>query len=105
MVAVDGDVDVLTAPQLRERIVELLAEGRNRLAVDLGPTDFLDSSGLSVLVTGVKRARSVGGDVVLVCPPGKIRRLLEVVAFDQVFTLYDSLEELAASPAPRSSPA
>lgn len=53
----------------------------------------IDSSGLSSLVTAVKRVRSLDGDLQLVCPIGNVRRLIEVVALDRVFVLH---EELAA---------
>jgi len=100
VVAVFGDVDLATAPQLRQHLSDLVGRGCARLAVDLKATDFLDSSGLSALVSGLKRARAAGGDLVLVCPPGRIRRLLEVVALDQVFSVYPDLADLPAMPEP-----
>lgn len=102
VVAVSGDLDVLTAPQLRDRLIEIVERGDRQLLVDLRPTTFVDSSGLSALVTGVKRLRSLGGDIGLVCPPGNVRRLIEISALDQVFILHDDLDSLnqqAGSPA------
>lgn len=91
VVEVRGDLDVLTAPRLRDRLAELIDGGSRDVRVDLRPCDFVDSSGLSALVTAMKRARTAGGDVSLVCPKGNIRRLIEIVALDQVFTLHDDL--------------
>ena len=54
---VTGEVDVYTAPMLRERIRELAARGAVHLIADLGQVDFLDSTGLGVLVGGLKRLR------------------------------------------------
>lgn len=92
VVAVRGDLDVLTAPRLRDHLAQLIDSGARDLRVDLRPCEFVDSSGLSALVTAMKRARASGGDVSLVCPKGNIRRLIEIVALDQVFTLHDDLD-------------
>jgi anti-sigma B factor antagonist len=100
VVAVTGDVDLATAPRLHQHLSELVGQGCTRLAVDLRGTEFLDSSGLSALISGMKRARAAGGDLVLVCSPGRIRRLLEVVALDQVFSVYTDLDDLPALPEP-----
>ena len=95
VVTVSGDLDVFTAPQLRDQLNELMESGDRRLYVDLRPCEFLDSSGLSALVSAVKRIRSEGGDLGLICPPGNVRRLIELVSLDQVFDLYDDLDARA----------
>jgi anti-sigma B factor antagonist len=94
ILAVSGDLDVLTAPELRDRLIETIETGRRELLVDLTSCEFIDSSGLSALVSGYKRVRALGGDLSLVCPPGPVRRLIELVALDRVFSLYDNLAEL-----------
>lgn len=95
VVAVSGDLDVLTAPQLRDRLVEVIDSGEKQLVVDLTTCEFVDSSGLSALVSGYKRMKAMGGDLGLLCPRGNIRRLIEVVALDQVFTMYEDQAQLA----------
>ena len=95
VVSVTSDLDVLTAPRLRDRLIEVIDEGRHNLAVDLTECEFIDSSGLSALVTALKRARSENGDLAMVCPSGNVRRLIEVVALDQVFTLYQDVDSVA----------
>lgn len=94
VLTVAGDLDVLTAPQLRARLIEVMDRGDRQILVDLRPTEFVDSSGLSALVTGVKRARSLGGDLGLICPAGNVRRLIEIAALDQVFAIHDSSADL-----------
>lgn len=89
VIAVTGDLDVLSAPELRNLLAQLVEGGQVDLAVDLRSTQFIDSSGLSALVTGLKVARAAGGDLVLVCPAGHVRRLIQVLALDQVFELLD----------------
>ena len=83
---------MLTAPRLRDRLIEVIDAGRLDLLVDLTGCAFVDSSGLSALVTGMKRVRAMGGDLGLACPPGNVRRLIEVVALDQVFEIVDGVE-------------
>lgn len=91
VVVVSGDLDVLSASRLRDLLEELIAQGNTNLFLDLRPTEFVDSSGLSALVSGMKGARAGGGDLALICPEGNVRRLIEMVALDQVFTLCDDL--------------
>ncbi len=91
VIAVTGDLDVLTAPRLRDQLIDVIDQGGRNLVVDLTTCEFIDSSGLSALVTALKRVRSMSGDLALVCPSGNVRRLIEVVALDQVFTLYEDL--------------
>lgn len=91
VILVVGDLDVLTAPQLRDRLVEVVESDSRVIFVDLTGCQFIDSSGLSALVTAHKRVTSVGGQLDLVCPTGNVRRLIEVVALDQVFTIHDGL--------------
>jgi anti-sigma B factor antagonist len=100
VLAVSGEVDVFTAPQLRQRLLELIEEGKRRIVVDLSPTEFLDSTGLGALASGVKRMRTLGGDIGLVCPLGHIRTILELVAFNQVFGIYDDRESALDPNAP-----
>ena len=96
VIAVSGDLDVLTAPRLRDRLGEFLDRGERHLLVDLTPCEFIDSSGMSALVTALKRARAEGGDLGLICPRGNVRRLIEVVALDQVFEIRDDVSTLGS---------
>src|SRR2546429_9942939 len=71
VILVTGEVDVYTAPMLREQIRELAAKGAVHLIADLGKVSFLDSTGLGVLVGGLKRLREAGGSLALsITPPG-----------------------------------
>lgn len=94
ILGVSGDLDALTAPQLRDRLIETIEAGRRQLLVDLTRCEFIDSSGLSALVSGFKRVRAMGGDLGLICPQGPVRRLIEMVALDRVFNLYDDETEV-----------
>ena len=101
VLAVRGEVDVYTAPRLREKLVELVAQGRYTIVVDLEAVDFLDSTGLGVLVGGLKRVRSHDGDLILVCTHQRILKVFEITGLTKVFTIHDSLDAaVGASPAP-----
>jgi len=89
---VGGEVDVYTAPRLRERLVELVDAGVRSVIVDLGGVEFLDSTGLGVLVGAMKRLRVANGRFSLVCSKEALLKIFRITALDQVFPLYDTVE-------------
>ena len=92
VLAVQGEVDVYTAPQFREQLIELVDQGRRSILVDLEGVEFLDSTGLGVLVGGLKRVRSHEGDLALVCTQRRILKVLEITGLTTVFTIYDTVD-------------
>ena len=97
ILAVRGEVDVYTAPRFRERLIELVSEGKHKIVVDLEAVDFLDSTGLGVLVGGLKRLRSHDGDLSLVCTQSRILKVFEITGLTKVFAIHDSVEAAVAS--------
>jgi anti-sigma B factor antagonist len=95
VLAVSGEVDVATVPRLREQLHGLVASGTPRIVVDLDAVDFLDSTGLGVLVGALKRVRSNGGELALVCTSPRIRKVFEVTGLTKVFALFDTVDEAA----------
>ncbi len=93
---VGGEVDVYTAPRLRERLIELIDAGARSVVVDLGRVDFLDSTGLGVLVGALKRLRAVEGSFGLVCAKEPLLKIFRITALDQVFPLYPSVDAAIA---------
>ncbi len=93
---VGGEVDVYTAPKLREKLIELVSDGSYHLVVDLEGVDFLDSTGLGVLVGGLKRLRSHDGELVLVCTKNRILKVFEITGLTKVFSIYDSVDDAVA---------
>jgi anti-sigma B factor antagonist len=87
---VDGEVDVATAPRLREQIIGVLTGGQTRIVLDLDGVSFLDSTGLGVIVGLLKRARTLGGDLRLVCTQPGIRKVFEITALDRTMPLAES---------------
>lgn len=97
VIEVGGEVDVYTAPKLRESIVSAVDEGHNRLVVDVEKVDFLDSTGLGVLVGSLKRARSEGGSLDIVCTQERILKIFDITGLDKVFGLHSSVDDAIAS--------
>jgi anti-sigma B factor antagonist len=88
---VAGEIDVYTAPQLRERLIAVVEGGARQVIVDLGRVEFLDSTGLGVLVGSLKRLRVVGGELRLVCAQERLLKIFRITGLDRVFELYESV--------------
>ncbi len=101
VVGVQGEVDVSTAPRLRQQLVETSSSGQDRVVVDLTQVDFLDSTGLGVLVSGLKRFRTLGGDLYLVCVSSRILKVFEITGLTAVFSLHDTVAAAVAAAAGR----
>ena len=86
-VAPRGEIDLAVAGELRECLLELLAGGDDRIVVDLEGVEFLDSTGLGVLVGGLKRARERGGDLQVRDPRPQVRSVFEITGLAPVFGL------------------
>lgn len=93
VVTISGEVDVYTSPRVRSAMLEQFDAGATSLVVDLAKVDYLDSSGLGVLVAGLKRAREHGGEVYLVACKPRILRVLEVTGLKRVFALTPTVDE------------
>ena len=92
VLTVSGEIDIATAPSLRERLHSLLADGRHKLIIDLDDVGFLDSTGLGVLVGVLKRVRTQGGELRLICTQPRIAKVFEITRLDSAFAIFDSLD-------------
>jgi len=91
VVVVRGEVDIATAPKLREKLVELASQGAKHVVVDLEAVEFLDSTGLGVLIGGMKRLRAMEGDLTLVCTQPRILKVFEITGLNRAFAIYETL--------------
>ena len=97
VVDVAGEIDVYTAPQLREQLVELVDSGRYDLVIDMERVEFLDSTGLGVLVGGLKRVRAHEGSLRLVCTQERILKIFRITGLTKVFPIHDSVADAVAA--------
>lgn len=96
VVVVGGEIDVYTAPVLRERLNELVSDGHHQLVVDMEGVDFLDSTGLGVLVGGLKKVRQHEGSLHLVCTQEKILKVFRITGLTKVFPIHDTVDAALA---------
>ncbi len=97
VVDVGGEIDVYTAPKLRERLVGLINAGHHDLIVNLEGVDFLDSTGLGVLVGALKRVRAHSGTLVLVCTQERLLKIFRITGLTKVFSIHDSVSDAVAA--------
>jgi anti-sigma B factor antagonist len=96
VVVLSGRLDLLVAADMKARLQKLVADGWNRLVVDLHDVPFIDSSGLGAVIAGLKAARVAGGDFRIARPGEQIRHILQVSTLDRVLTPYNTVEEALA---------
>lgn len=96
LIELEGEVDVYTAPDLKRQMISLLEEGRSEMVVDLTKVEYLDSTALGVLIGGLKRVREREGNLSLICPSPRIRRVFEITGLDKIFDIYNSENEARA---------
>jgi anti-sigma B factor antagonist len=87
VVAVAGEIDLFTAPELKATLAEVAESGRSRIVVDLTKTTFLDSTALGVLIGAVKRLRSRDGVLTIANVDQNIAKTFEITGLDQIFTI------------------
>lgn len=94
VLGVMGEIDVHTAPRLRDSIASVLDGGDRDLVIDLQNVRFLDSTGLGVLVGALKRARNGGGSLALVCSRERVLKVFALTGLDRVFRIVPSFDAL-----------
>jgi len=96
IVEVKGEVDLYTAPRLKEELSSLADQGRIHIAVDLEGVEFLDSTGLGVLIGSLRRCRERGGALALVAPREAVQKVLRITGLDKVFPIHATVQEATA---------
>lgn len=97
IIELEGEVDVYTAPRVKSRLVDLVDEGKFNIVVDLEAVDFMDSSGLGVLVGGLKRVKPHNGGISIVCTKDKILKIFKITGLTKVFPIFGSTDEALQS--------
>ena len=94
----DGRLDLIGAPGLRDAVETAVAGGDARIVVDLEGVSFVDSSGVGALVGGLRRAREAGGDLVLAAPGEQARTVIALTGVDRVLVAFADVDAALASP-------
>jgi anti-sigma B factor antagonist len=104
VISLAGEVDLYTAPEFKQQLLNVIGEGGTDVVVDFTDTTFIDSTTLGVLVGGVKRLRAQEGRLSLVCSDRNITKIFEITGLDRVFTIYPSRDEALAKTGASSQP-
>jgi anti-sigma B factor antagonist len=105
VIALAGEVDLYTAPEFKQQLLDVIGQGGKDVVVDFTDTTFIDSTTLGVLVGGVKRLRTKDGQLSLVCSDRNITKIFEITGLDRVFTIYGTRDEALAKLGAGETPA
>ena len=97
VIDVQGEIDIYTAPRLRELLIDLVSQGSYQLIVNLDEVGFLDSTGLGVLVGGLRRVRAHNGSLDLVCTQQPILKIFRITGLTEVFGIYETVDQAIAA--------
>ena len=97
MVAVRGELDIATSPQVRELLSDAATDQARPLVIDLGECEFIDSTGLAALLHGAKPAQNGESHVAIVSPAGDVRRMLELTAIDRTIPVFETVDQAVAA--------
>ena len=103
VVDVEGEIDVYTAPRLRELLIDLVNKNNYQLVVNMEKVEFLDSTGLGVLVGGLKRVRAHDGSLDLVCTQERILKIFRITGLTKVFGIHETVDAAIAAKKSRSN--
>jgi len=97
VISLSGEVDLYTAPEFKQQLLEVIGQGGKEVVVDFTNTTFIDSTTLGVLVGGVKRLRTNDGQLSLVCSDRNITKIFEITGLDKVFEIYATRDDAVSS--------
>ncbi len=97
VVDVGGEIDIYTAPRLRDLLLDLVSKNSYQLIVNLEKVGFLDSTGLGVLVGGLNRVRAHDGSLDLVCTQERILKIFRITGLTKVFGIYQTVDQAIAA--------
>ncbi|MDR6972043.1 STAS domain-containing protein [Leifsonia shinshuensis] len=89
----EGRINMVTAPELKREVQDAVNGGNARVAVDLSGVEFIDSSGLGALVSGLKTARTAGGDLRLASASEQVSSVLRLTNLDRILRIHSSVDD------------
>jgi anti-sigma B factor antagonist len=93
VVELEGEVDMFTSGNLRSALFKQIASGRKDLVICLDGLDFMDSTGLAVLIEVFKRTGHGTGDLKLVCNKDRLMKLFAITGLDTVFSIHGDIRD------------
>jgi len=93
VVAVNGRVDAVTAPELEIELNGCIDGGANTIVIDLSALEYISSAGLRVILAIAKKLKTSGGDILLTGLGGAVKEVFEISGFYSIFKVFDSAEE------------
>jgi anti-sigma B factor antagonist len=91
------EIDISTAPRLRDLLIDLVSQDNYQLAVNMDKVEFLDSTGLGVLVGGLRRVRAHDGALDLVCTREPILKIFRITGLTKVFDIHETVDQAIAA--------
>lgn len=88
IINVRGEIHVSTAPRFSQRLTDAIDNGKRAIVLDLSAVEFIDSTGLSVLLNGLRRVSQVQGCLALVCSNPTVLRLFQITSLDETFDIF-----------------
>ena len=96
VLTVGGEIDIATAPRLREQLISLVNDQQYHLVIDMEGVEFIDSTGLGVLIGALKRVRAHDGDLQVVLTDSRILKVFEITQLDTIFQIHPTLDSVVA---------
>jgi len=93
VLAISGDIDMFSSPQLRKELLGLIDKKAGKLIVDFRDVTYIDSSGIATFVEGLKGVMVYGGKLRFASIPAGIMEIFSFSKLDKVFQIYDSIED------------
>ena len=97
IIELSGEVDAQRSPEIKSKMRELIAEGKNKIVIDLEQVKYMDSSGLGVLVSGLKAARKESGDLKLTALQAEVQNIFELTQLNKVFEIFENQADAVKS--------
>ena len=97
VVDVEGEIDIYSAPRLRELLMDLASKNSYQLVINLDKVGFLDSTGLGVLAGGLKRVRAHDGSLDLVCTQERMLKIFKITGLTKVFGIHETVDQAIAA--------
>ena len=97
VLGLEGEFDAFESDEVRQALAQVLADGHSSLVVDLSKMSFANSTTIACFISAQKNARAEGGKIVFAAPHEFFHKTLVTLGLDQVFSIYDSVDEAHAA--------